>query len=153
MQLLARILMITFGLVLLGTPASAVVLSPGDIVALHGPVNDPELVRVDPSSGASALIANTSSCPGVASAGAGAARIAVEASGNLLFADPFDLAGDLYRIDPSDGTCTVVAGGGIGGTTFNFLLGIAVVPAAPLVGATAEDRRNKRAFGPGFRFR
>ena len=142
MQPLARVLVLTIGLVLLGTPASAVVLSPGDIVVLttsFDPSNNPEVVAVDPSTGAGEVIANASTCP-LLSDGFRVGGPAVEASGNLVIAvnDAGSGAVLVVRIDPADGSCSIVSGPGVGGTHFgsNFH-GIAAIPAAPLVGASA----------------
>ena len=80
MQSLARVLMITFGLVLLGPPASAVVLSLGEAVILV----DNVLVRVDPVSGASEVIADAGRCSALAGSGGFPEGLAAEASGDLL---------------------------------------------------------------------
>ena len=46
-------------------------------------------------------------------------------------------ATQVFRVDPADGSCSVVAGNGTGGSNFTALKGIALIPAAPLVGASA----------------
>ena len=46
-------------------------------------------------------------------------------------------ATQVFRVDPADGSCSVVAGNGTGGSNFTNLKGIALIPAAPLIGASA----------------
>ena len=132
MQPLAHVLVLTIGLVLLGTPASAVVLSPGDIV-VSLPTN--EIGRIDPTTGGSELLASGSTCS--AMAGLSVELVALEASGNVL-AVTTGASNSIIRIDPADGSCSVVAGNGVGGTTFSGLVeGIVVVSAAQTMGASA----------------
>ena len=136
MQLLARVLVLTIGLVLLGTPASAVVLSPGDIV-----VNlNNEVIHVDPSTGTTEVIANGNTCSAMAGANPDVDDVEVTENGDLLLVilDVSTFTSSIFRVDPGDGSCSLVAGSGLGGQTFlGFFGGIAVVPAAPLVGASA----------------
>ena len=46
-------------------------------------------------------------------------------------------ATQVFRVDPADGSCSVVARNGTGGSNFTNLKGIALIPAAPLIGASA----------------
>jgi sugar lactone lactonase YvrE len=103
--------------------------SSGHILFANGGTANPALYQVDPAGAANqtaALVSNdftvgTSDLFGVAVSGNG-----------TIYASSVNIPDVIYAIDPPTGNANVVAGNGVGGTTFGALaLGIAVYPNVP----------------------
>jgi PEP-CTERM motif len=99
-------------------------LSSGQILFANGGTANPAVFSVDPTTHLSTLVSNnfivgSSDLFGVAVGGNGTIYATSIASPDIV----------IYGIDPNTGNATILAGNGIGGTTFGALsYGIAVYP-------------------------